>query len=61
MLLTPVPAELEVHKVSDLRLYHFDQTNNDTPEEDDNPISRVTHANLELGKEWEPKNQGDVE
>jgi hypothetical protein len=55
------PAESEVHKVSDLRSYHFDQTNNDTPEEDDNPILRVTHANLEPGKEWEPENQGDVE
>jgi hypothetical protein len=57
----PSPAESEVHKVSDLRPYRFDQTNNDTPEEDDNPISRVIHADLELGKEWEPENQGDVE
>jgi hypothetical protein len=32
----PSPAESEVHKLSDLRSYHFDQTNNDTPEEDDN-------------------------
>ena len=29
------PAESEVHKVSDLRSYHFDQTINDTPEKDD--------------------------
>lgn len=55
----PSPAESEARKVSDLRSYHFDQTN-DTPEEDDSPISPVTQANLEPGKEWKPHNQEDA-
>jgi hypothetical protein len=57
---SPSPTESEARKVSDLRFYHFGQTNNDTPEENDNPISQVTQTNLEPGKEWKPHNQEDA-
>jgi hypothetical protein len=56
----PNPAESDAHKVSGLQSYHSDHTNHDAPEEDDNPVSQVTLANLELGKEWKPHNRGDA-